>query len=113
MAFDVLATHKEVNASIEDINASIEDTAELVDNKILVFNNVEVTTSATEGTIATITDSRISSDHELLSCEFNDPSNVTSQRLTLTPSDGSATLSGISSGPTSARIILVLGQPQT
>lgn len=70
----------------------------------LYFTSVPI--SATTGTIATVSDANITSDHVLASCEFASPSAIGSD-LTWATAAGSLTLTGTCTNATTAEIVLV------
>lgn len=70
----------------------------------LYFTSVPI--SATTGTIATVSDANITSDHVLASCEFASTSAIGSD-LTWATAAGSLTLTGTCTTATTAEIVLV------
>ena len=84
--------------------AAINELVTLLSKEALYFTSVAI--AATTGTLATITNSKITSDHVVAHCVFANASAITSD-VTVTSSTGSATLSGTCTSATTCDILLV------
>ena len=85
------------------IVAAINEIVADLSNQTLYFEAVAV--SATTGNIATISNSKITSDHVAVACVFANPAAITTE-VTCTTSSGSAVLNGTCTSATTATITL-------
>lgn len=85
--------------------AAINELVTLLSKETLFFPSVAI--AATNGTLATITDSKITSDHILVGFVASNNSAITSSNITCNTSTGSATISGTCISATTADIILL------
>lgn len=84
--------------------AAINELVTLLSKEVLFFPNVAI--AATTGTLATITNSKITSDHVKADAVFANASAITSD-VTVTSSTGSVTLSGTCTSATTCDLLLV------
>ena len=101
---NVTLTASDINASDSSSIQSHLTTIETAEaNKILYFTNVSCT--ATTGNFASLSDSRITSDHVVLECVFDNPVFIITD-VTWTTANGSLTLNGTCTASTTAKIVL-------
>ena len=74
---------------------------------VLYFTNVSVL--ANSGTIVTVSNGKITSDHVVVSAVFAAPSNITTD-VNWTTANGSLTMSGTCSGATTVNLVLAQKQ---
>lgn len=79
--------------------------AEEIENRVLWLTGVTV--SATTGSIVSVSDSRITTDHVLASCTWASDSSITALTSWSTETAGTLTITGTCSAATTADILLV------